>query len=489
MTMPLDPATHRIAATLALSLCAGATTLIVAEAEAEAAVAYVRSNVGAPWGSNTNEQAMNLVFGVGGWDDLRFETANPALLFSGTYTFIYLEGSDGTATELNAFFIANQVAIQNWVNAGGGLFLNSGPNEGGNMAWGFGGVQLIYPDFPSDPGMAANAAHSIWNGPFLPTSPASFTGSSYAHATVTGPGLAALIIDSDGGNPQLAELGWGAGTAIFGGLTTSNFWFPELEALHLRANIIAYLATGGAIDSDNDGVSDGLDNCPMVANPMQEDMDGDGAGDVCDPCPATPLDDADGDGVCDDTDNCLGLGNPTQVDDDMDGQGNECDPCPGDPFDDADGDTICGNVDNCPDVININQADMDGDGIGDLCDECPSDPGNDPDEDGVCAAADNCPDVANPDQADADGDGVGDACEEPGGSSGSGGGNVDDSAGDDLGDTTAGGGSDGTGGAITGSEPPSDAGGCGCTSGGGKGALPWLMVMAGALLRRRRRAA
>ena len=38
----------------------------------------------------TNEQAMDLVFGVGTWDDLRYETVDPGVLFSGTYTFIFL---------------------------------------------------------------------------------------------------------------------------------------------------------------------------------------------------------------------------------------------------------------------------------------------------------------------------------------------------------------------------------------------------------------
>jgi uncharacterized surface anchored protein len=41
-------------------------------------------------------------------------------------------------------------------------------------------------------------------------------------------------------------------------------------------------------DGDADGVGDGLDNCPLVANPDQADADGDGEGDAC--APAPPLD-------------------------------------------------------------------------------------------------------------------------------------------------------------------------------------------------------
>jgi hypothetical protein len=120
--------------------------------------------------------------------------------------------------------------------------------------------------------------------------------------------------------------------------------------------------------------------------------------------------DSDCDGVPNGSDNCPGVANPDQADADNDGQGDACDACPADPANDADGDGVCGNVDNCPGVANANQLDTDGDGIGDACDTCSAGPGNDADGDGVGDACDNCPSVANPDQRDTDGDGVGDLC-------------------------------------------------------------------------------
>jgi hypothetical protein len=59
------------------------------------------------------------------------------------------------------------------------------------------------------------------------------------------------------------------------------------------------------IDSDNDGIADDQDNCPLTANPDQEDIDGDGVGDACD--------------------NCVETSNPDQADGNGNGVGDVCD--------------------------------------------------------------------------------------------------------------------------------------------------------------------
>lgn len=89
------------------------------------------------------------------------------------------------------------------------------------------------------------------------------------------------------------------------------------------------LLHGRGPDTDGDGLSDSLDNCPAVpnpadlkldrTNPVQIDTDGDGAGDACDP-------DVDGDGVDDVGDNCVLAVNTSQGDADGDGRGDACDP-------------------------------------------------------------------------------------------------------------------------------------------------------------------
>jgi hypothetical protein len=41
-------------------------------------------------------------------------------------------------------------------------------------------------------------------------------------------------------------------------------------------------------DTDQDGVTDLVDVCPLLANPGQQDADHDGRGDICDDCPSVP---------------------------------------------------------------------------------------------------------------------------------------------------------------------------------------------------------
>jgi len=65
-------------------------------------------------------------------------------------------------------------------------------------------------------------------------------------------------------------------------------------------------------DSDGDGILDGVDNCPFVANHDQRDFDGDLRGDACDVCPHIV---------------------ETGADFDHDGVGDACDPRPMDPGD------------------------------------------------------------------------------------------------------------------------------------------------------------
>ena len=162
------------------------------------------------------------------------------------------------------------------------------------------------------------------------------------------------------------------------------------DANYYAANSVARSFTINNPDADGDGVNDGADNCPAIANADQSDIDGDGIGDVCDG-------DVDGDGILNGSDNCPVTSNAGQGDTDGDGIGDACDG-------DVDGDGVPNGTDNCPVNSNADQGDTDGDGIGDVCDD-------DADGDGILNGVDNCPLIANADQLDTDGDGLGNACD------------------------------------------------------------------------------
>src|SRR5690606_19044658 len=122
---------------------------------------------GGPWLSVADQAAMDLV-APGMWDEIVLDTAVLGTL-TGTYDVIWLEGGDFAAGVLEAFMTTNQLALQNWVSAGGRLYINSAPNIGANQSWGFGGSVLTYPGFTSGYGGAVDGAHRIWSAPFQPT--------------------------------------------------------------------------------------------------------------------------------------------------------------------------------------------------------------------------------------------------------------------------------------------------------------------------------
>jgi hypothetical protein len=198
-------------------------------------------------------------------------------------------------------------------------------------------------------------------------------------------------------------------------------------------------------DDDNDGVDDGLDNCPLVANANQADTDGDAAGDACDKdddndgfsdiLDCQPLDPMafpgaqeqcnDEDDDCDGKTDEEGAAGCSIVYRDQDGDGygkngdSKCLCMPQAPYVAiVDGDCadqnpqinpaapeLCDGIDNnCSGKADESFTDTDKDGVANCVDD-------DDDADGIPDAEDNCVLQPNPEQADSDMDGMGDICD------------------------------------------------------------------------------
>lgn len=177
---------------------------------------------------------MEAAFGPGNWHDLRMSAGATPFLADSHYNFIFLEGGDSTANELNAFLAANRAAVEAFVNRGGKLLLNSAPNEGGDIDFGFGGVTLSNNSYSPDVS-AADITHPVFAG--LPTS---FSGTYFGHAIV-GP-TSSIIVAPVG--TVLGEKRSGNGCVLFGGMTTTNFHSPQPAAFNLRVSILNYTANG-----------------------------------------------------------------------------------------------------------------------------------------------------------------------------------------------------------------------------------------------------
>ncbi len=178
------------------------------------------------------------------------------------------------------------------------------------------------------------------------------------------------------------------------------------------------------VDTDGDGIADGLDNCPLVSNPDQtntdglndggdacdEDDDEDGTLDVEDAFPLDPNEDTDTDGD--------GTGDNTDSDDDNDGTTDSEDAFPLDSNEDTDtdGDGTGDNADldddndNTPDTEDdfpldpTEDTDTDGDGLGNNTDD-------DDDNDGILDSEDEFP-LDDSEGLDTDGDGIGDGTDD-----------------------------------------------------------------------------
>ncbi len=203
-------------------------------------VYYLRRTPPEPWVwapiLNTNISDMEDMCTDEPFSDAYYSTCDPAVVFSPTTLFVFMEGGDDHAIPMSNFLDDNIATIETWVNAGGALFMNAAPNYGGDIDCGFGGLTINYPDYSWD-GTAIDPAHPIFNGPFTPVG-LTWSGNYFGHSTVSGPGLIP-VIDGDFA-PVLSEMAYGSGYILIGGMTTTGWHTPAPECFNVRMNMFRY---------------------------------------------------------------------------------------------------------------------------------------------------------------------------------------------------------------------------------------------------------
>jgi len=202
---------------------------------ASSQVAYVSMSGGEPWGMPGNVNAMNDVFGPGGWDRLDFPTAVSKGVFS-NYDCVIMDGGDGADAEFNAFVNANRAAMEAFVAGGGNMLINAARWGSAPMVLDVGFGVFLDNNFPHDTGNAVDTNHPIYQGPFGVTG-GFFDGDSLAHDIVYGSGLTSLMFGSNGPDVILAEKSYGSGHVVFGGLTLPFFgehplWTDNTDEFH-----------------------------------------------------------------------------------------------------------------------------------------------------------------------------------------------------------------------------------------------------------------
>lgn len=178
----------------------------------------------------------------------------------------------------------------------------------------------------------------VANGSWMPEAPAAFALSENLAAGTRTDGDCDGLLDA-GTLPTTSnfKIGMRVPRCPPGGVCPPATLVERLTTLAQNAPVPAYAhgvlpAAAAGADADADGFSSAADNCPAVANPVQQDGDGDSVGDACDLCPTdcnVDQADSDGDLVGDACDNCPTTANPLQEDADADDVGDACECGPG----------------------------------------------------------------------------------------------------------------------------------------------------------------
>jgi hypothetical protein len=193
-------------------------------------VVYMRSSVSQPWGQNTNENAMDTVFGSGEWTTVYYEAVDTVAaanaLLSSANSFIFMEGGDSSYDPFATFLNTYGVQLTTWISNGGRLLIMSAPNNPlvGTLLYLPGNIALKSDEFygsAATSGYAVDISNPIFRGRFGITG-YYFTGDFFSHGYFTGQQLQPIMLNNLS-EIVLGQYQYGTGLMVYGGMTTDNF--------------------------------------------------------------------------------------------------------------------------------------------------------------------------------------------------------------------------------------------------------------------------
>ncbi|HRF75698.1 MAG TPA: GEVED domain-containing protein [Chitinophagales bacterium] len=221
---------------------------------------------GAPYFNTTNTTCMNTVFGEGNWTQEYFETVDPEILFSDSSCFIFLDGSYNHIVAMELFLNDNRQLMENWVAAGGKLYLNSSGSESEGehfyVDYGFDGTKIAMSYQVTDIKKKTGITHPVYEGPYTPVG-TTFSGFYASNAVIYGKNYDTLAHENIDGVlfgaphndiPCMIEKQWGIGKVIMSAWAPSQLIDPADKNMNLRQNILVYLGDCNVVIPDDAGV-------------------------------------------------------------------------------------------------------------------------------------------------------------------------------------------------------------------------------------------
>ena len=181
---------------------------------ANAAAIYM-TGTSNPWGTTTNDGAMDAAFGVGSWTKVMGFDGS---VFNPANSFIFFDGSDINGIQFASFLAANMASLTSFVNSGGKVFSNIATNVGpATLDLGF-GYTSTWPQFSTT---AALTAAGITAGLGAGGAGNAWIGGSFGHNINTGGTGACYVLGNSG--CVFAGGAEGSGAYFVGGQTTTNY--------------------------------------------------------------------------------------------------------------------------------------------------------------------------------------------------------------------------------------------------------------------------